>query len=354
MFLVWYTVHCTYIIIIGISVFPVCPKVDGRDVTLTARGLYCEQLRHLLTVHNGRIAQGLLLTMYLSEFRHPQDTELLSWLHKKPIRYASHVVHLAAEFYIVWAPTGHPYPDTRAEKQSKLLPEERSVTILELADVPDLMASVINDPLPPNEIGLELDSEFFSNMPQLIDESSGHVKTSDSAEFDNPPVSNLSDNDVIKGLDHGEFAGLNHQTVVERMQKEMKGEEDSSVKLKKLELYIDYFGELADLELKRVQPVPKPRKPKSKTRLAIQFPGASSQNDPPGTDESRSSPKTSPTLGDGKNGDTLDCLPQSDTDDVLIKGSFDWEKQLVAPMPGVNGNYHKEGSGAQREWPSFQ
>ena len=342
-----------YTRIIDIFYFLIHPKVDGTDITLTARGLYCEQLRHLLTVHNGQIPQGLLLTMYLSEFRHPQDSEILSWLHKKPIRYASHVVHLAAEFYIVWAPTGHPYPDTRAEKQSKILPEERSVTISELVDVPDLMASVINDPLPPNEIQLELDSEFFSDMPQLIDEFKGHVKTSDSAEVGNPPVSNLSDNDVIKGLDHGEFAGLNHQTVVEQMQEEMKGDEDSTVKLKKLELYIDYFGELADLELKRVEgpPIPKPRKSKSKTRLAIQFPGASSQNDTREMEESRSSPKSSPTLGDRKDGDTLDCLPQSDTDDVLIKGRFDWEKQQVAPKSGVNDDYHKEGSGAQTEWP---
>ena len=86
-----------------------------KHLTLTSRGLYCEQLRHLLTMHNGRIPQDLLLTIYLSQYHRPQDPEILNWLHKKPIRYASHIVHLAAEFFIIWAPTGHPYPNTRSE-----------------------------------------------------------------------------------------------------------------------------------------------------------------------------------------------------------------------------------------------
>ena len=327
--------------------------------------------------------------MYLSEFRHPQDHELLSWLHKKPIRYASHVVHLAAEFYIIWAPTGHPYPDTRAEKQSRMLPEDRSVTVNELGTVPEILDSVINELLPPTSITLDImdahDLLRGMEMPALIDDSSTIPVTTDTRDKDilglpdlvtleltetNQDSSNktLSKNDTVTGLDHGEFAGMSHQTVLERMQLEMRSEQDSRSKLQRMGDFIDYFGELSGLEIERVDgpPVPKPRKLKGKSRLAIQFPGPSSSFDSNVSDEkeekSTVSPKISPILGDRqRNGGKLDCLPQSNTMGILNQGMFDWEQQLVDPTSGANDTYGKEGShktfslgNSSSEWPSFK
>ena len=378
----WFLLPCTFLLYF----FYFC-KVgeDGKKITLTSRGLYCEQLRHLLTVHNGRIPQGLLLTIYLSEFRHPVDQELLSRLHKKPIRYASHVVHLAAEFFVVWAPTGRPYPETRAEKQSRILPDERAVTVTELAEVPEVLASLVNDPLPPTTIGLDSDEQFLASLDIPLASTDPLNPVTDASYMNEfvPSQSNVGtnkntdrvppddDDDVIKGLDHGEFAGLTHQAVLEQMQNEMKNENDTQAKLQRMGAFIDYFGELSELELQRVDgpPVPKPRKFKTKSRLAIQFPGSSSSVTESSTtatsqtkpDESSNLlfPKTSPILGDRKNGGKLDCLPQSDAaDGVLNLGmTTDWEQQLVNPLFGVNDTYGKEGCNSAflpSEWPSFK
>ena len=395
--------------------------MEGTEqITLTSRGLYCEQLRHLLTVHNGRIPQNFLLTIYLSEFRHPQNYELLSWLHKKPIRYANHVVHLAAEFYVIWAPTGHPYPDTRAEKQSRILPEDRSVTVNELGTVPAVLASVISEPLPPTAITLDIcDShDLLCNigMPALIDDTPPVLPVTNTHNDDTPvlpvtnthnddtpvvPVTNthdddtpvvpvtithnddvmtlpdlvtldsiqpasqddrsttttmatggssslsLTDNDVVTGLDHGEFAGMTHETVLERMQLEMRNGTDSRTKLQRMGDFINYFGELSGIELERVNgpPVPKPRKSKTKSsRLAIQFPGPASSFDSNNSDERDDrSPKTSPILGERqRNGGKLDCLSQSDSTGILNQGIIDWDQQLVDPTSGAYDTYSKD------------
>ena len=346
-----------------------------------------------MTVNNGRIPLGLLPTMYLSQFHHPEDQEVLRWLQKKPIRYASHIVHLAAEFFIVWAPTGHPYPDTRAEKQSLSVPDDRSVTLSELGSVPEVLASLVNDPLPPESIEIDLDEndeplKLVPEMPSLVDDTwssevrqhRGHFDISDLPGFSSlasiregnkeeggqTSSSAIGDTDLITGLDHGEFAGMTHQSVLEQMKNEMRTEEDSRARLDRMGAYLEYFGELSALELERVDgpQVPKPRKAKGKPKLAIQFPGQSSIDDgllEKNNDKSysSSSPRTSPILGGDNKGMGPDCLPNINTSRFFNHDINEWESQLGNHPFGVNGdNCRREEGGASSpgsstEWPSL-
>ena len=318
-----------------------------KHLTLTSRGLYCEQLRHLLTMHNGRIPQDLLLTIYLSQYHRPQDPEILNWLHKKPIRYASHIVHLAAEFFIIWAPTGHPYPNTRSEEQSMEPPDEHSVTLRELAAVPDVLRSMVTDPLP-TSITLDFFDEEFFNLPIIPSEDTGEeqetienkengisslpgfsVLSEDVGTNDKEvptgilidtetPSKNTDDNDEITGLDYGEFAGMTHQFVLEKMKEEMRSNEDARTKLKLMSTYLDYFGELSGREIERVEgPQTKPKKPKGKRKLAIRFPGQSledsKESEVPPVITKEKSPRTSPTLEKTINDGIPVPKPDSDT-----------------------------------------
>ena len=338
-------------------------KIDDRPrLLLTSRGLYAEQLRYLLTVH-GQLFQELLPTVYNTVFRKPDDLSILGWLHKKPIHFAGHIVHLAAESLIVWAPTGRPYPDTRSEEQDRNEPPEEYGIVefgeiptveeiykqieelpIELGDLPpvesitldfmdeDMLRRLATPILPSTplveEIGIKskngesnplvtsnLDFNHFPTLPphplasnhvtsvppDHVTAASDHVTAASSIDshvtVTSPshvtimPSSHVTDvtdhmtNDVpsgtasssLVGLDTGKFAGMRPEEVLEEMKGLRYKEGDSQSKIKSLGTFLEYFGELSERELERVEGPPKPKSDRTRGRrrheLAIRFPG---------------------------------------------------------------------------------
>lgn len=303
-------------------------KID-EGPCLTSRGLYVEQLRHLLMVH-GQICLELLPTIYNTTFCRPDDPSILGWLHQKPIRFAGHVVHLAAESLIVWAPTGHPYPDTRSERQDRDEPpeehsivdfgeiptveeiykqiEELPVDLQELPPVESITLDFMDEdmlrrlatpilPAPPPWTGTKIESDesdsvtsnpnfnpfptlpphpLASSLPQdhvTVTPSSGdsHVTESESDHV----TSHLTGDDTVVvgpgssssvGLDTGEFAGLTPEAVLERMKGLRNKDGDSRSKIESLGSFLEYFGELSARELERVEGPPKPKSDRMKGR----------------------------------------------------------------------------------------
>ena len=94
---------------------------------LTNTALLAEQLRCLLTVHNGRLPIDNLKEIYAAEFGVAQNSELSGLLEKSLLQLAPHVVNLAGQKWVVWAPTGRPYP-SRRDKSSRAGLLSREVT----------------------------------------------------------------------------------------------------------------------------------------------------------------------------------------------------------------------------------
>ena len=86
---------------------------------LTNTSLLAEQLRHLLTIHNGRLPLANIKEIYVAEFGTPKDSKLAGMLDKNPLQIAPHTVNLTGHKWVVWAPTGRPYPP-RGGKVSRL------------------------------------------------------------------------------------------------------------------------------------------------------------------------------------------------------------------------------------------
>jgi len=82
---------------------------------LTNTALLAEQLRCLLTVHNGCLPIDNLKEIYAAELGVAQISELSGLLDKNLLQLAPHVVNLAGHKWVVWAPTGRPYPPRRGE-----------------------------------------------------------------------------------------------------------------------------------------------------------------------------------------------------------------------------------------------
>ena len=77
---------------------------------LTNATLLAEQLRHLLTIHDGRLPLTNLKEIYVAEFGAPKDSKLANMLDKNLLQIAPHTVNLTGHKWVVWAPTGRPYP----------------------------------------------------------------------------------------------------------------------------------------------------------------------------------------------------------------------------------------------------
>ena len=310
---------------------------------------------------------ALLPTVYLSEFHRPDDPDIYNWL-ESPLSHAPHVIHLAAEDLVVWAPTGLPYPSRNGCPTEA--PDYLKADISELGSVPEELVSryqtMVEEPLPSISLDfLDMDSvhelmslkglsmqdipiegteeriganqflavedmeaereedkeeegkgtedeivENKGNSDCLHQEATNHVESSmmmsDSTVFnmgssDNTSSSNpesttnsittahhqsIDDNYVkppSQGLDHGQFAGLSPEDVVELMRESLRAvpEDDVQGKVKTMSQYFDYFGELSARELERVDGPPKPRTRKRKQKLAIRFPDRSTSTDQP-------------------------------------------------------------------------
>ena len=86
---------------------------------LTSNALIGEQLRHLLTTHNGCIPIDQVEPIYTATFgiqTHINITDIVEC--KKLVRVAPHIVNVIGNNkWMVWAPTGRPYP-SRGRKTS--------------------------------------------------------------------------------------------------------------------------------------------------------------------------------------------------------------------------------------------
>ena len=240
----------------------------------------------------------MLPTIFLSMFHKPQDPNIFNWI-RKPLRQASHVIHLAAEDLVIWAPTGHPYPNTRMEEQSFTAPDYLKADDDELMSVPRELCAhyrqMVEDPLP-DSITLDILDEDL--LKAVVSQGSGTEEEtiSKTKTHSNHTVETTTDDNVVSsdenctadnlsvplnrslnpalGLDHGEFAGMAPETVLELMKKDIQSTSDTQSKVKFMDTYFEYFGELSAREIERVEGPPKPRsKNKRKLELACQFQG---------------------------------------------------------------------------------
>ena len=116
---------------------------------LTNTTLLAEQLRHLLTIHNGRLPLANLKEIYVAEFGTPKDSKLAGMLDKNLLQIAPHTVNLTGHKWVVWAPTGQPYPP-RGGKVSRFElsgpvdggEKESNVSKLDEAATTDIAANV--------------------------------------------------------------------------------------------------------------------------------------------------------------------------------------------------------------------
>lgn len=327
----------------------------------TSRGLFSEQLRHLLTKHDGHthVSVDLLSTIFLTEFHRPDDPIVYEWL-RKPLKQAHHVINIASEDLVVWSPTGRPYPDTRRIPQSLEVPDHLKANIDEMFSVHNEMAShyqqMVEEPLPGTidfgfldskvieellvstgdetneEYGGQVEDKTIHNETANLEYSNttfgddglaiqsncpvaenGHTKevrqekrileeednlknfegvvstssigppNSASAElnsinFESGALANshTAEPSPSQGLNYGQFAGMKPESVVELMRAEINSipEDETQRKVRAMQSYFDYFGELSARELERVEGPQKPRsKGKRKHELAIRFPG---------------------------------------------------------------------------------
>lgn len=96
---------------------------DGR-VLLKDVDRFSEELRFLLTRHNGRISLHSLPNIYQSTFGSPPPERegKIDWLKKKLILYAPHIVNLTGNQWVIWAPAGRPYPPRPRSKLASSRP----------------------------------------------------------------------------------------------------------------------------------------------------------------------------------------------------------------------------------------
>lgn len=312
-------------------------------MAFTSQGLFGEQLRHLLSLHNNSLTLDLLPTLYLSEFHRPEDPDIYEWL-KTPLKHAPHIVHLAAEGLLVWAPTGRPYPRTRNHRWSLEAPDHLRANVDELGSVPEELyryQQMVEEPLPSISIDELLDTEtislLLSNKETPIETNEENIKeeekekeekkeeeeeevktksyqveesigfmTIDSKFGDTTPILGSTLDKVQTngctlpttaaitgdhsplppslGLEYGQFAGLMPQSVAQLMRESLNKlpEDDTQGRVKAMAPFIEYFGELSARELERVDGPPKSRtKGRGKRSLAIRFPNQSTTTDTP-------------------------------------------------------------------------
>ena len=84
---------------------------------LKPTALFVEQIRYLLTKHDGLLALDQLESAYVTAFGIPTNPEISRYLKRKIPHFANHVVNYASRKWVVWAPTGNPYPRHRRGNQ---------------------------------------------------------------------------------------------------------------------------------------------------------------------------------------------------------------------------------------------
>jgi len=88
---------------------------DGGVLKLKSQALFTESLRHLLTIHGGKLQMDELPNLFEKTFGKmgmiADDNKIREWLTKGNIlSVASQVVHLNNNKWIVWAPGAYKYP----------------------------------------------------------------------------------------------------------------------------------------------------------------------------------------------------------------------------------------------------
>ncbi len=90
----------------------------SHQLVLTTAARFAEQLRYLLTCHNGRIPLEHLESYFTHEFGKTKNLDVSK---KSLLQQAPHVVNLSGLKWVIWAPTAHPYP-ARGSKTSPTIP----------------------------------------------------------------------------------------------------------------------------------------------------------------------------------------------------------------------------------------
>ena len=100
---------------------------------LSTSSLLVEQLRYLLTVHDGRLPTDQVESIYTSTFGIQSHINIAGLLERnKLIRVAPHVVNVIGNNkWLVWSPTGRPYPN-RATKNDSVQSKESTTQVFDL------------------------------------------------------------------------------------------------------------------------------------------------------------------------------------------------------------------------------
>ena len=87
--------------------FQLSKEDDNPRPVLAPPTRFAEQIRHLFTLHGGRILLGSLQEVFAKEFGKPTDITISK---KNLLSHAKSVASVTGQQWVVWAPTGRPYP----------------------------------------------------------------------------------------------------------------------------------------------------------------------------------------------------------------------------------------------------
>ena len=136
-------------------------------VVLKTKALFTEQLRHLLTLSNGRMALDKLQSLYVSEFGSLSCKTIAKFVKKNKLPYFSfHVVNLSSLKWAVWAPHGNPIPLHRRGMRKM---EKRTRSRETSTSMPTLCT--VDDPVP-GSISFDVISKEASG---IIDRIESHL-----------------------------------------------------------------------------------------------------------------------------------------------------------------------------------
>ena len=132
---------------------------------LNTRTLLTEQLRHLLTLNNGRIPLDQLHSLYQGEFGPLSCREVTKYMRRNRVPYFSfHVVNMSSLKWGVWAPLGYPVPLHRRRCTQKM--ESKTGSSRTGASVPVLLTAA--NPVPDN-VNFDVIREEASDIIDLLD-----------------------------------------------------------------------------------------------------------------------------------------------------------------------------------------
>lgn len=138
---------------------------------LKQSALFAEQLRCLLTQHNGHIALDHLEAIYTAEFGGPSSPEIQTYLKKKLPHSSFYVANLASHKWAVWSPTGHPY----CQHRWKGVPSSQPRPSLTSDSMPVVVSDPAGGPSASSRGRVDSSGSFVNDLIDLSDLSAASM-----------------------------------------------------------------------------------------------------------------------------------------------------------------------------------